>query len=150
MPADAASDPTFPAPTRRTVLATIGVCVLGVALVALVWAEAAATAPVRDAMRAYSELVAAGNRGDLPAARKLCSGRFLADRPVALAEEGGIVGVPRSIHKNFKAWRQGPDVWICPTNRIGPVYRLIRDGDHWRFDGLVGELRPGNAFVPAE
>jgi hypothetical protein len=66
-----------------------------------------------------------------------------------VADEGGIVGLPRSINKNFQAWRQGPNVWICPTNRVGPVYQFVLEGDDWRFDGPVGVLRPHGEFLPA-
>ena len=63
------------------------------------------------------------------------------------AHEGGIVGLPRNIHKNFQAWRQGPNVWLCPTNRVGPVYQFVRESGSWRFDGPVGILRGRGEFV---
>ena len=69
----------------------------------------------------------------------LCTARYLQAHPLAVAAEGGIIGVPRNINKNFKAWREGPNVWICPTNRIGPVYQFVFENGAWRFDGPVGD-----------
>ena len=82
------------------------------------------------------------------AARSLCSTRYLKTHPLAVAAEGGLVGIPRNINKNFKAWREGPNVWICPTNRIGPVYQFVFEDGGWRFDGPVGILRPWGEMVP--
>jgi hypothetical protein len=115
--------------------------------------EVTTTQPVRGAMRALSELFTIANRPDLTeddrlaAARSLCSARYLKAHPLALASEGGIIGLPRNINKNFKAWREGPDVWICPTNRIGPVYRVVYENNGWRFDGPVAILRPWGELV---
>ncbi len=67
--------------------------------------------------------------------------------PLAVAAEGGLIGFPRNINKNFKAWREGPNVWICPTNRIGPVYQFVFENDDWRFDGPVAILRPWGEIV---
>lgn len=137
---------------RRTALAAVGVCVLGVGLVVFIWLEAVNTAPVRDAVRVYSQVVGAANRGDLPAVERLCTPRLLSDQAPRLAEEGGIVGLPRAIHKNFRAWRQGSDVWITPNDArsvIRPVYRIERLGDTWKYDGLIGHLRRGTEFLPA-
>jgi hypothetical protein len=115
--------------------------------------EIISTRPVRDAVHVYSELVAIGNRTDLSdverltAARRLCSARFLSTRSLSLGPEGGIGGLPRTINKNFQAWREGPEVWICPTNRIGPVYAFIAENGHWRFDGLVAILRARGELI---
>jgi hypothetical protein len=111
--------------------------------------EIVSTRPVRETMRRYSELVALGNRVDLTdadrlaAARALCSNRYVASGRLALAPEGGIAGLPRTISKNFQAWREGPNVWICPTNRIGPVYQFVRERGQWQFDGQIAMLHPG-------
>jgi hypothetical protein len=135
---------------RRAVL--IGVAVV-IALGAGLAATAIWTRPVRRAVATYTELISIANRPDLDAAdrldraRQLCSARYLRTHRLALAEEGGIVGLPRNIHKNFQAWRQGPNVWICPTNRIGPVYQFVPERKNWRFDGPVGVLRPRGEFV---
>jgi len=117
--------------------------------------EAVATRPVRRAVRAYFELISIANRPDLDdesrarAARPFFSDRLLADHPIQAAPEGGLVGLPRSISKNFQAWRQEGDVWICPTNRVGFVYRMTEDADgRWRYDGLVGLLQSRNVLVP--
>lgn len=59
------------------------------------------------------------------------------------------MGLPRYINKNFQAWRQGAAVWLCPSNRIGPVYQLVKEQGRWKFDGLVGILRSRNVLVPA-
>ena len=118
--------------------------------------EAVATAPVRGALRVFTDLVALGNRLDLPEherlalARSLCSSRYLASGPLSLSPEGGIKGFPRAIDKNYQAWREGPNVWICPTKRtstIRPVYQFIHEKGEWRFDGLVAILRLGGEVV---
>lgn len=145
---DAAARPA-PAVSRRAVVLTAA----GLAVVAAILAyEVVATAPVRGAVRAYTALVTAGNRGDLEAARALCTSRYLASHRLELAEEGGLAGLPRGIHKNFRAWRQGPDVWLCPGAPDSParvVFRLVPTPTGWKFDGVAGLLRPGNDFVPA-
>ncbi len=142
-----ATGPTPDAPGRRTRVLAIGLCLAAFALVVLVSYDAVATAPVRGAVRAYTQLITAANRGDLNQARQLCTPQFLEASPLKLAEEGGIIGLPRAIHKNFHAWRHGPDVWICPSNRSGPVFQLRRDGNRWLFDGLVAERRAGNVLI---
>jgi hypothetical protein len=117
--------------------------------------EVISTRPVREAVRAYSELITVGNRPDLSetarlaAARKLCSARFLASRGLALGPEGGIAGLPRSVNKNFQAWREGGNVWLCPTNRIGPVYQFVPEDGQWKYDGLVAILRGQGQIIPA-
>jgi hypothetical protein len=118
------------------------------------------TQPVRGAMETFAELLTVANGGGrlgkvpgsvrrtdpdattrLKAAKALCSTRYLQSHALALADAGGIVGIPRNINKNFQAWREGPNVWVCPTNRIGPVYQFVFENGRWRFDGLVGILR---------
>ncbi len=134
----------------RVVFAVVGVVGL---ISVLVGVEVVRTAPVRGAVRAYSELIAAANRGDLEAARAVCSVRFLAENRLKAADEGGIVGLPRGIHKNFRAWSVGDDVHLCPTNprdRLRPVYRLVRESGGWRFDGLAGQLGDGGVFTQVE
>jgi hypothetical protein len=59
------------------------------------------------------------------------------------------VGLPRNIHKNFQAWRHGKDVWICPTDRVGPIYQFVYEADGWKFDGPAGILRARGEIVPA-
>ncbi len=136
----------------RTVLVTGAVLILLGAGLAY---EINSTRPVRQAVHVYSELMILGNRLDLSetqrleAARKLCSSRYLATGTLAVGSEGGIAGLPRTINKNFQAWRHGPNVWICPTNRIGPVYQFVNEVGEWRFDGLVGILRNRGELVPA-
>jgi hypothetical protein len=102
-------------------------------------------------VRVYSELVAIGNRPvvteaqrgeSLDAARRLCTTRYLATRPLSLGPEGGIAGLPRTVHPRFQAWREGPNVWICPTNRLGPVYQFVNEDGQWRFDGLIAVFMP--------
>ncbi|MGO8901570.1 MAG: hypothetical protein ACLQU5_24935 [Isosphaeraceae bacterium] len=138
--------------TTRTRLVLIIAAILLCAGAALAY-EIVSTRPVREAVRVYTELVSAGNRTDLSdeqrltAARRLCSARYLAAGSLALGPEGGIGGLPRTINKNFQAWRNGPDVWICPTNRIGPVYQFIIEDGHWRFDGLIAILRARGEII---
>ena len=92
----------------------------------------------------------AAHRGEtLDAVRSLCSSRYLASHPIRPSAEGGVVGLPRNIHKNFQVWREGGEVWLCPTDRVGPVYRLVLEGGSWKFDGLVGLLRSGGRVEPA-
>jgi hypothetical protein len=137
--------------SRRSVvlgLVVVAAFVAGLATMAI-W-----TRPVRRSVAAYSELISIANRPDLAPvdrlqqASRLCSKGYLRTHRLVLAEEGGIVGLPRSIHKNFQAWREGPNVWLCPTNRVGPVYQFVPEGDDWRFDGPVGVLRARGVFVP--
>ena len=99
------------------------------------------TAPVRQSVKAYTELLAAANSQNVEEVRRLCSTRYAASHALTAASEGGIVGLPRNIHKNFQAWRDGPNVWLCPTNRVGPIYQFVHEADAWRFDGPVGILR---------
>ena len=61
--------------------------------------------------------------------------------PPEPAREGGVIGLPRNIHKNFRAWRHGSAVWICPMNRVGPLYQFVLEAGSWRFDGPIGILR---------
>lgn len=136
----------------RTRLLAIGTAI-GALVIAGVAYEVVTTQPVRGAMRTLSELFTIANRPDLSdadrlaKARSLCTPRYLEAHPVVLAAEGGIIGLPRNINKNFKAWRDGPNVWICPTNRIGPVYQFVRDNNVWLFDGPVAILRPWGEIV---
>ena len=124
-----------------------------VALVAGLAFEIVATQPVRGALRTCSELFTIANRPDLvdserlAAARSLCTQRYLKEHPLAVSPEGGLVNIPRNLNKNFKAWREGPNVLICTSNRIGPIYQFAYEGDRWRFDGLVGILRPRGEVV---
>ncbi len=118
--------------------------------------EIVSTGPVRHAVRTYSELISVGNRPDmsdaerLKAARTLCSSRFLSANTLALGPEGGIAGLPRSMNKNFQAWREGENVWLCPTNRIGPVYQFVQENGEWKYDGLIAILRPQGEIIPAK
>jgi hypothetical protein len=130
---------------RRVLLGLAVAALLGAALaVVTVW-----TRPVREAVAAYTELLGAVNRQDLEGVRRVCSSRYLATHRLVAASEGGVVGMPRNIHKNFQAWRQGANIWLCPTNRVGPVYQFVREQGAWRFDGPVGLLRGRNEFVPS-
>jgi hypothetical protein len=110
--------------------------------------EILATRPVRQAMATYTALIAAANRQDLGAVRRLCTERYLKTHAPRGAAEGGVVGLPRNVHKNFQAWRHGPNVWICPTNRVGPLYQFVFEQGAWRFDGPIGILRPRGEVVP--
>jgi hypothetical protein len=135
--------------TSRIAVATA----IGLLIIAAVAYDIVATQPVRGAMRTLSELFTIANRPDLTeenrlaAARSLCTARYLQAHPLAVAAEGGLIGLPRNINKNFKAWREGANVWICPTNRIGPVYRFVFENNRWLFDGPVAILRPWGEIV---
>ena len=117
--------------------------------------EIISTAPVRGAVRTCSELLTIANRPGLKpeerlaAARALCTGRYLTTHKLDVAESGeGLVGIPRNLNKNFKGWREGPNVWLCPTNRVGPIYQFVFEDEIWRFDGPVGILHPWGEIVP--
>jgi hypothetical protein len=137
-----------PTPPRRRVRAWIAAGVFAVLLAAALAAEIITTRPVRRAVTAYTALIGAANRQDLDAIRRLCTARYLRAHSPIPARGGGVVGLPRNIHKNFRAWRHGPDVWLCPTNRIGPLYRFVLEAGSWRFDGPVGILRARGEVVP--
>jgi hypothetical protein len=136
---------------RQMLFAGTVVLVLVAGLVfEIVW-----TAPVRGAVGTFSRLLTIVNRPDLKpeeritAAESLCTGRYLISHKLAVAADGqGLVGIPRNLNKNFKAWCQGPFVWICPTNRVGPIYQFAFQDQMWRFDGPVGILRPWGEIVP--
>lgn len=133
---------------RKAMLWFVGSAVVfaGLALFAVaLW-----TAPVRGAVRSFTLLLNAVNRGEVEEVRALCSSRYLASHELELAPEGGVTGFPRGMHKNFRAWREGGDVWICPTNRVGPVFRFVREGGGWRFDGLAGVLDGRGGFLEAK
>jgi hypothetical protein len=125
---------------RSTRPILIGVAAVAAMIMALV-VMSIRTRPVRQSVIAFTELLAAANLQDLPRARGLCTGRYLEDHPLMPSEEGGIVGLPRNMHPNFQAWSQGPHVWICPTNRVGPIYQFVLEDEAWKFDGPVGLLR---------
>ena len=135
--------------TKTTVIVTAIVLALFAALAF----EIVATQAVRGALRTCSELFTVANRPDLSeperlaAARQLCTERYLKQHPLAVAPEGGIVNIPRNLNKNFKAWREGNNVLICTSNRIGPIYQFVYEGDRWRFDGLIGILQPRGEVV---
>jgi hypothetical protein len=135
----AASSTPPPPPSHRRAWFGAGVTV--VVLAAALGAEIVLTRPVRRAVTAYTALLNAANHQDLNAIRRLCSARYLATHPVRPAPEGGVVGLPRNIHKNFRAWRHEQAVWLCPTNRVGPLYQFVLEAGAWRFDGPVGILR---------
>lgn len=128
---------------RRDVRWILGGTVGTVLVVALLAFEVRHTRETRAVVGTYSALIDAANRQDVQAARALCTARYLATQDVQLSPEGGLTGLPRNIHKNFQAWREGSEVWLCPTNRQGVIFRFRQDGDVWKFDGPVGFLRAG-------
>jgi len=125
----------------HVILSALGV----VLLIGLLVFEALRTRPIRRSLSCYTELIAAADRGDLERVRALCSEDYLAAGGPELAPEGGLVGLPRTVSKNFRAWRDGPEVLLCPTGRTGVVLRFVKEPEGWRFDGLDGlrEARPG-------
>lgn len=138
-------------PRARAIL--IGLAI-GLGVLALLIGEVLYTQPVRESVRAYTELLGAANRRDIPgekrlaAARLLCSRRYLETHDLRLAPGGGLVGIPRGIHKNYQAWRHQGNVWLCPTNRVGPIYQFVHESGSWKFDGPIGLLRPHWEVVP--
>jgi len=139
--------------TSRLRAAAVGFAVI-FGVLAIVVGEVLYTRPVRDAVGAYTSLLGVANQNyakdeaRLAAARSLCSSRYLQSHELKVAPEGGLVGIPRNIHKNYQAWRHGDNVWICPTNRVGPIYQFVFESDTWRFDGPVGLLLPHWEVVP--
>lgn len=133
----------------------LAVVVVVAAASALLTYEGIATKPVRESVRSFAELVALANRADLAddeltrRARELCSQRYLAAHDLRPAPDGGLVGLPRNLHKNFEAWREHGNVWIRPTDRVGPVYQFVYEFGTWKFDGPVGIIGPQGDFVPA-
>ena len=91
----------------------------------------------------YTQLLSASFQGNLPRLRELCSARYLASHELKKSAEGGVVGFPRGIHKNFQVWQKGEAMWLCPTNRVGPIYQFVRERSDWRFDGPIGLLGTG-------
>lgn len=130
---------------HRKILVILSVVALAIVLVAI---EIRLTRPVRDAVRTYTQLIQAANREDLNAIESLCTERYRKTHVLKFATEGGMIGLPRNIHKNFQVWREGDEVWLCPTNRVGPVYRFVLSDNQWKFDGLVGQLVPGGRVEP--
>ena len=99
------------------------------------------TLPTRSSVQTFTALIGAANRGDVHAAERLCSRRYRQTHSIKAALGGGIEGLPRNIHKNFQVWRDGAFVMLCPTNRVGPVYRFVFEEAAWRFDGIAGLLQ---------
>src|SRR5262245_21566427 len=96
-------------------IAFISTAVVAILLAGLAF-ELVATQPVRGAMRTCSELFTLANQLEraLPArpeqarellakASALCSARYRQLHPLVAAAEGGLVGIPRNLHPNFKA-----------------------------------------------
>ena len=42
-----------------------------------------------------------------------CSAHYLDTHQLRPAPDGGLVGLPRGIHKNFQVWRAGAEVRLC-------------------------------------
>jgi hypothetical protein len=137
-----------PDPLRRQRRTSIVSAVIVLALAGALGWEIIATRPVREAVAAYTALIAAANRQDIVAVQRLCTTHYLQSHAPRPAREGGVVGLPRNIHKNFQAWRHGPYVWICPTNRVGPLFQFAHESASWRFDGPIGLLRARGEVVP--
>jgi hypothetical protein len=102
------------------------------------------------AVATYTELIFAANRQDLTSIRRLSTARYVSKATIREAKEGGVVGLPRNINKNFQAWREGEVVYLCPSNRVGPVYRFLKEDGAWKFDGPAGLLVPGGEFVRSD
>jgi hypothetical protein len=117
----------------------IALGVIGLALLGPGWV--ASLRATHGSVATYTEILAAANGGDLEGVRRLCSRRYCESHAIKAAKEGGVVGLPRNIHKNFQVWREGPVVLLCPTDRVGPVYQFVYEEGRWKFDGPVGVLR---------
>ena len=106
------------------------------------------TKPTRSSVQTFVALIGAANRGDVSRAERLCSKRYRETHTIKAAVGGGIEGLPRNIHKNFQVWRDGASVLLCPTNRVGPVYRFVFEEATWRFDGPTGILGADGLMEP--
>ena len=109
----------------------------------------------RGAVRTYTELFTVANRQDLEpsrAARRgaaLCTERYLQTHSSAVAARARGSSASRATStRTSRPGGEGPNVWICPTNRVGPVYQFVLEDGAWRFDGPVGILRPWGEIVP--
>ncbi len=142
-------------------IALISTAVVAILLAGLAF-EVVATRPVRGAVRTCAELFTIANqleladptrpeqaRSLLAKANALCSARYrrLHPRWSWPSRRGESSAFPRNISKNFKAWREGPNVWICTRDRFGPVYQFVLEDGRWRFDGLAAELGPRGEIV---
>ncbi len=125
--------------------------VLSAVLAGPAWRGARSLMRTRRAVATFVAILAAAEARDLDAVRPLCTARYLRESPPRLATGGGLIGLPRRLHKNFRVWSRGDEVWLCPTDRSSrvPVYRLAVEGGVCRFDGLVGLIRPGGTIEPA-
>jgi hypothetical protein len=104
----------------------------------------------RGGMATFTRLIGSANAQDVETVRSLCSSRYLASHAIERSLEGGVVGFPRNIHRNFQVWTEGDEVWLCPGNRVGAVYRMVREDHLWKFDGLVGLLKAGGRVELSE
>ena len=122
----------------------VGLAILGVlALAWPAWSVARSLWTTRQAVACYTRLIQAANVQDLTAVRAECSARYLRSHTIEASVGGGVLNLPRNIHRNFRAWEEGAEVWLCPTDRQGPVYRFVPETGRYRFDGPVGLLRGG-------
>ena len=138
-------------PGRESALVRLGkwwpiLSAVALALVTLVWL-AYSTRHTRSAVAAYTRLTAAVNAQKVDQVKAFCTRRYVGTHRFTTADEGGMVGFPRFIHKNFQAWREGEAIWVCPTNRVGPVYQFILEDGSWKYDGLIGLLRSGHQIL---
>jgi hypothetical protein len=122
------------------------------ALTGTLISELIMTAPVRESMQTLSRIIAESNQSEADTTRVelLCTSRYRATHRLRVAPEGGFVGLPRSVSKNFRAWREADKVWICPSNRDrnGPIYQFVREEGVWKFDGPVGILTTRGEILP--
>jgi hypothetical protein len=92
--------------------------------------------PVRESVAVFTKLVAAASRGDAELAHSYCSSRLKTEDVAELAK------LPTRFERSFKAWREGDDVLICPTDLGGTLYQFVNEGDAWKYDGPVGTMTP--------
>ena len=106
----------------------------------------------RPCLATYARIVAASNAGDLATVRSLCTARYRLGHPIEPAPGGGVAGFPRQVHPNYRVWveRRGLEVRLCPSNRVGLVYRFVPDRGEWRFDGAVGSLGGDGLVTPID
>ena len=83
-------------------------------------ASAVWTAPVRESVRAYTELLGAANRQDVAAARRLCSTRYLRTHPLRPAADGGTRRPSPEHPQELPGLARGPERLALPDEPRRP------------------------------
>jgi hypothetical protein len=127
---------------RRSGFGIIVIAFLAVlaGMYAVIWQVTRPT-PVRESVAVFTKMVAAASRDDVEAARAYCSSRLKGEDVAELAK------LPTRFERSFKAWREGDDVLICPTDLGGTLYRFVNEEGAWKYDGPIGTLTPDGKVI---